>query len=158
MNSLEKRKGLMSISGLSGLEKRRLTVNNIAETLLLTFRNHVGRSDAISRAKLYKHLFKRPYNDTLADFVRWDFVGKALHILRQRSNCFITCELRGTEFYYFVVSTDQEAEIYVNRLENSIKKMRSMQKRAVRSVEERWYEQQWQLPGKRGSSLQVAAK
>lgn len=133
-----------------GKEKRMLTTYNIAEAIIRIFEPCVGQRNAISKSALYKKLFNKPFEDSLADFVRWDFTKRAMHLLRQQSNCFVISERREDDWYLFVVSSDAEVQVYVNTLENSIKKMRSMMKRAQQAVDQRWHQKTWVLSGRKG--------
>lgn len=136
---------------VGGEKKRRLTTQNLALAMLPILESHIGQENAISKAALFKQVFGKKYDDTnLADYMRWEFMRKAMHLLRQRSNCFVAggYNEQSQQYEYFVLKSHEDAMVYNGILNNSIKRMVSMQKRAVKSVEQEWWRQKWVLPTK----------
>ena len=81
----------------------------------------------------------------MADEYRWEYVKKGMHFLRQRTKCFIASRYNPhtQEWYYFVVKSMTDAQHYIDTLNRNIKRMRSMQTRAVQAVEKKWYSENW---------------
>ena len=126
------------------VNKREITQRQIADKLLDIFETHLGFEEAITKQKLFKRLFKHKYQDNnLADWVRWEFVKKAMNYCRRKSNCFIVGQRTSTGYEYCVVSSVYDAEKYINMLNNSIKKMHYMKKKALKAVEEQWCFEDW---------------
>jgi hypothetical protein len=147
----------VSIAKVRGAELRQTTTVRIAYALMEVLQSHVGRQAAITQQDLFKQLYGHKYNeDNLADYLRWDFTKKAMHMLRQRSNCFVVAnreDSNGVKVWkYFVIQDETDAELYRQMLEGCVKRMRSMQRRAFVSAQQQWYRQQWQLPGVRKPS------
>jgi hypothetical protein len=133
-----------------GVTQRSLTTRNIAEALLVIMQSHIGNENAILREDLFKKLFRHDYNDSnLRDWLRWEFVKRAMHFCRVFTNCFIGCKSINGNFSYFVLKSMDDAQFYHDMLENSIKKMRIMQKRAILSVRGEWYKDKWLIPEKK---------
>lgn len=131
-----------------------LTVGNIAEEILRIFPGHIGRNKAITKNELFKELFDKSFDeDSPSDYLRWDFVLKAMHKLRKETACFIVgiYDHEFKERVYFVIANQVEADIYVNRLKQSVKKINAMAKRAKKSVDEKWYSKpsKWVLPNRK---------
>jgi len=124
---------------------RTLTVGNLAFKVMNIFRDYIGGDEAISRARLFKKIFGHSEDCGLADELRWIYAKRAMHLLRQRTKCFIASERRGHTWYYFVIRTKADAQAYIDNLNNSITRMRAMQRKAMKSVEERWHSVDWTL-------------
>lgn len=120
--------------------------------------NHIGKDNAISKLQLFKKLFKVDYDpEDNIQFYLWDVLKKALHILRKYSKCFVTTEKEKSRFKVYVISNMDEAKIYVNAMENCVKRMRYMEKRAVESVGKGWYKDtsEWKLPTRNNDLLTI---
>lgn len=124
-------------------EIKLLTSANIAYKLLGIFSNHIGADNAISRGKLFRKIFNRSEEITLADELRWDFVKRAMHLCRQRTKCFIGSRYDGGLWKYFVVESFSDAQYYCNTLEKNISRMRAMQQKAMKAVRQKWYRLDW---------------
>ncbi len=80
-----------------------LTTANIAYKLLHIFRRHIGEDRAISHRQLFRAVFGRGEEITLADDLRWEYVKRAMHMCRQRTKCFIGHKCERGVWKYFVV-------------------------------------------------------
>ena len=140
------KKELISYTNISGKEQRKLTTTKIAYELLLIFKNHIGRNNGITRDKLFKKLFKEDYDDNnLKHYIYWDFVKKAMNLLRKKSNCFIISKQSNNQYKYFVVKTVSDSDIYVKHTDNIVKRINTMQKKCIQAGIESWYKQPWEL-------------
>lgn len=135
------------MDSLKGVQMRALTTKNLAQVLFNVMRDHVGRDSEISRADLFQKLFKKREQDTLQDWLRWEFVKKAMHYCRQRTFCFISSRSKNSTWYYFVVKDHDDAGEYINTINRSIKSMEAMKKRAIKAADEGWHRKEWMLPG-----------
>lgn len=145
------RKELLTQEQLKPLSKKmfdKLTIPNLMVRLMEIFKDHIGHKKWISKNDLFKEIFKRYPQDSLEDWVRWQYVKQAMHRCRTRTKCFISSKYYDDTrtWNYFVVKTEVDAQAYINTLERSIKKMRFMQKHVMKSVKERWHSQKWELP------------
>jgi hypothetical protein len=120
-----------------------LTTHNIAYKMLGIFANHVGKENAITRAKLFRVVFNRPEKESLSGELRWEFCRRAMHLLRVRTRCFIGSRFNGRTWEYFVLRSHSDADEYCSVLENNIRKMRAMQMRAKKAVDGKWHEVNW---------------
>ncbi|KKK54812.1 hypothetical protein LCGC14_3080950, partial [marine sediment metagenome] len=92
---------------------------------------------------LFRVVFGRGEEITLADDLRWDYVKRAMHMCRQRTKCFIGHKFERGVWKYFVVEDFTDAKYYVNTLERNIGRMRAMQQKAMLSVRQKWYRLDW---------------
>lgn len=117
-----------------------LTTGNIADKLLKIMKAHIGFENSITRKALFYKLFlKSEDEDSLEDWLRWEFVKKAMHLCRVRTKCFISsCRDDNFIFRYFVVNSEEDTEHYIKMLENNIRKMRTMQQRCRKAGREKW--------------------
>lgn len=123
-----------------------LTIRNVATKLLQIMEKHISCENAISRSRMYKAIFGIVEGEDLEDWLRWEFVRKAMHFCRKRTKCFIANENRNGKYYYFVIKDDYDAECYIQTLEKNIKRMRVMQAKALEAVEKQWWKAKWDLP------------
>jgi hypothetical protein len=145
---------IQNMKPLSRAKMQSLTTNNIANLMMTIMKSHVGRDEAISREDLFQTIFKRPEKQTLEDWVRWEFVKKAMHLCRQRTRCFIASEQTDRNWYYFVVKDANDADKYTKVLEKNITRMRAMQERAYKAAEEEWHKENWVLPGRKVKEIE----
>ena len=132
-----------------------MTVNNIMYVVAKIMEKHIGLDKGIAGDELFFEVYNRERKPDYVDDFRWDYVRKAMHKLRQRTKLFIAnTRLPSGDFIYFVPSTEEEAEYYIQRLENNIKRMRSMQRKAMKSVREKWYNLNWIEDSKDLTALQ----
>lgn len=120
-----------------------LTTANIAYKLLHIFRKHIGEYNAISHRELFRKVFGRAEEITLADDLRWEYVKRAMHMCRQRTKCFIGHKFEGGIWKYFVVESFTDAQYFVKTLEKNIGRMRAMQRKAMHSVKKGWSKLDW---------------
>jgi len=120
-------------------------VNSIADKLLVLFKEHIGHSRRLEQRDLFIELFKTKPTNSLQDWMRWEFTKRAMHKLRKYSNCFVISSREGISYSYFVAKNITEAKGYANSLNGNIKGLKLMQKKAVKSVNERWYAENWKL-------------
>lgn len=120
-----------------------LTTTSIAYKLLHIFRIHIGEYNAISHNELFKKVFGRSEEITLADDLRWEYVKRAMHYCRQRTKCFIGHKFENGVWKYFVVEDFRDAKYFCDTLERNIGRMRAMQQKALKSIRQKWYEIDW---------------
>lgn len=120
-----------------------LTTASISYKLLHIFRRHIGEYNAVSHNELFKKVFGRSEEITLADDLRWDYVKRAMHYCRQRTKCFIGHKFENGVWKYFVVEDFSDAKYYCDTLERNIGRMRAMQQKALKSIRQKWYEIDW---------------
>lgn len=129
---------------LQHLRRKVMTVSNIMYVIANIMKNHIGMDKAIKGDDLFKKIYLSERQPNYVDDFRWDYVRKAMHRLRQSTKLFIAnTRLENGSFIYFVPTDEAEAEHYIDRLENSIKRMRAMQRKALKSVQEGWYKVDW---------------
>lgn len=120
-----------------------LTRIGIAVKMMGIFQNHIGRDSSISHKQLFRAVFGRKETESLADELRWEYCKKAMHMLRQRTKCFIGSRFHRNSWHYFVVKDDMDAMCYIKNLDKCIARMKAMQKKVIKAVEEKWYELDW---------------
>ena len=140
-----------------------LTLKNIAVELTVIFTDHIGFRNAIPKSELFRQLFRKKYDEeSPEDYVRWDFVTKAMRKVRKETMCFIisTYDSELGETVYFVASNQDEADLYINKLKQNVKQIRKMANRCRQSVNEKWwkYKNKWQLPSAADSQKQIGNK
>ena len=128
-------------------EMKRLTKANLGMKMLNIFSKHIGSGNAISRGQLFKQLFGRTEEPSLADELRWDYAKKAMHLLRQRTKCFVGSMRENGVWKYFVIKDNKDAQYYIDILDKNIKRMKVMQKKAKKAVDQKWYSLDWQSEG-----------
>jgi hypothetical protein len=107
------------------------------------FPEHIGVKNAISKTDLFRKVFQRQFTMSLADELRWEYCKRAMHLLRQRTKCFIGSRRGNVEWEYFVIKDSYDAEYYIDNLNKNIARMRQMQKKAMKAVDEEWYQLDW---------------
>jgi len=130
----------------SGAQMREFSIKKIALQIIEIMHKHIGHEQAIEKERLFSILFRKTYSaDRLDHWMLWEFTKRAMHKLRRDSNCFIaSCKTRFS-YEYFVVADATDVDFYILQLDQNIKKMRSMQKRAQRAVDENWHREEWCL-------------
>lgn len=126
------------------LQRKVMTIKNIMYVVATVMKNHKGLDNAISSDDLFKKVYLSERKLDYVDDFRWDYIRKAMHRLRQKTKLFIanTKNESGT-YSYFVPTNEEEAQYYIDRLENNIKRMRTMQRKALKSVYEEWHKLDW---------------
>ena len=108
-------------------------------------KSHISFNRGITREELFYQIFKATYNDELPKhWLLWELCKRAMHKLRRDSNCFVMSAL-DERYVYFVASNREDAELYIGKLDNTISRMRSMQKRVMKSVDEKWCREKWDI-------------
>ena len=121
-----------------------MTVTNISYLVAKLMKSHIGQENAIPMEELFQKIYLRERKPDYVDDFRWDYVRKAMHKLRQSSKLFIIAfKTQSKNYSYFVPTTKDEADIYVDALENNIKRQRAMQLKVMKSVNEGWYKLDW---------------
>jgi len=136
-------KNELTINGSSRTVKMAMTVRHIASKILHIMENHIGSGNFITRRALFFKVFRKKETDSLEDYLRWDFVKKAMSLCRKQTKCFITSMRTGADFVYFVINSEVDAQYYIDNLESNIKKMRYMQRRAKKAGIECWGNLDW---------------
>ena len=128
----------------SHFKRRLMTIKNIMFVVAKIMENHIGLDNGIEAGELFKKIYRVNRKPDFVDDFRWDYVRKAMHRLRQQTKLFI-CNAKSDYggYIYYVPTSPDEAQHYVDRLEGNIKRMRVMQKKAMQSVKKRWYELNW---------------
>lgn len=121
----------------------RLTAKNIAIMLLDIMQEHIGFNNAISKDMLFKAIFKRLPEKNLSDWLRWEFIKRAMHWCRLNTKCFIGSRRYNDRYYFFVIASMVDANYYIQNLEVSIAKMRYMQQKAHKAALEKWHLLDW---------------
>jgi len=130
-------------------DMQKLTTKNIAMKIMDIMKKHIGYDYHITRPQLFRELFLKDEEETLADWLRWEFVKKAMHLCRVKTKCFISSKRsEGHNWVYFVVADEDDAGYYVDNLNKNINRIRAMQQRAMKSAREQWYKEDWVLPHK----------
>ena len=107
---------------------------------------YIGFDKAVSKNRLFTELFRSEFREnSLRDWVRWEFIKKGMHYLRQRTHCFVVSACINGQWYYYVPETENDLKYYIKNLDNTVKKIRWMQERAFKSVQEKWYKDKWTL-------------
>jgi hypothetical protein len=129
---------------LSHLRRKVMTINNIMYVVAKIMTRHKGIDNAISSDNLFYEVYGAKRNPDYIDDFRWDYIRRAMHKLRQRTKLFVANQ-RGAngDFFYFVPTTESEAQIYIDNIERNISRMRSMQRKAMKSVIDEWYKLDW---------------
>lgn len=122
-----------------------MTVSNIAMKCLNIFHKHIGNENAISRGQLFKRVYRRTEEISLADELRWDYLKRAMHLCRQRTKCFIGSYCYKGVWRYFVLKSLTDAEYYISNLDKNIKRMRIMQQKARKAVVQKWHTLKWSV-------------
>ena len=129
---------------ISHLRRKIMTINNIMYVVAKIMSGHKGLDKSISSDDLFKEVYGSDRKPDYVDDFRWDYIRKAMHKLRQRTKLFIASNRRTSgDFEYFVPITPGEAQIYIDGIENNIRRMRSMQRKAMKSVIDEWYKLDW---------------
>ena len=144
----------MRKSILSLKDMQKLTTKNMALKLMDIMKIHIGYNNAIGRAELFSEIFKKKEEQTLADWLRWEFTKKAMHLCRVKTKCFISSKREGAEWVYFVIATEEDANYYIDNLNKNINRIRAMQQRAMKSAREQWFNDDWVLPHKTKKMLE----
>ncbi len=140
-------------------DMKKMTVMNISFKLLSVFEGHIGQQNEITRSALFRRVYRHTMSPGLEDEIRWDYVKKGMHLLRQRTKCFIVSRYERGALRYFVVKDVYDARCYIDVLDKNIRRMKVMQKKVMKAVGEKWHKhpQEW-LPQQMQEIRQIEAK
>ena len=143
-----KKNNITKITRLPHNVASNLTVRNVARVVMTIMRSHIGEENALTGNELFKKVFGKKRQtmasmESLVDELRWSYLKRAMHYLRKNTKCFIIGKEDEGNWEYFVVSTQYEADYYINILQNNIKRMKYMQKKVRKAVKEKWYLKEW---------------
>ena len=128
------------------LQEPAMKTRTISWALMDIFSEHKGEENAISQQELFRKVYRRKIiQSDLGDYARWEYIRRALHYLRRKSNCFVISKRTSNDYVFFVPTKLAEANLYVTALDNSINKMKLSQIRARKSITQKWYLQEWTL-------------
>jgi len=142
-----KKRQLQTHMEIEGRTQRKNITKIIAKELMKVMKKHIGIDANIGQKQLFKKIFKKPLEDTLNDYLRWDFTKKAMHYCRTHTYCFISSYDGGDQWYYFVVEDKDDAQTYCDVLDKSINSMKKMKKKAYKAAKEKWYKKDWLISG-----------
>lgn len=109
-------------------EEALMTVKEIAENLIIIFRNHIGEENAIKPVELFENVYGRnPFNMNIFEKEYWwNILKNILRHLRNQDKLFVIN--KGSKL--FVLKTTQEATDFKKKIDLSIVKMQEIKKRA----------------------------
>jgi len=120
-------------------EKAKITQDVIKVRLLKHFQHHIGESDKTTSEEIFQVVmgFSSFQVDSFSKFYWWEQIEKIIRGLRRKNIAFII-KKKG---YYFVLKDEDEADFYINRNDDTIKKIENANDRAKEWVEkEKWKE------------------
>jgi hypothetical protein len=124
-----------------GNKKVRGNSSDLSFALMGIFKDHIGKDNAILKDDLFELLFNKPYDRTdFGDYLRWSIVGRTMNYLRKYSNCFIVSKQTNFMFSYYVLNSIEDANHYIKCRESTIKKMRTLEMKALEIVKNKLYE------------------
>lgn len=124
-------------------------VREIAIRLMDIMRNHIGSKKALTREELFQKIFLQEGDiKKLDDWLRWEFVKKAMHYCRLHTKCFIGSQIKDQKWIYFVVKKEIDVQFYCDNLDKRIKSMNAMKLKAAKAVDEKWHKAKWELSEK----------
>lgn len=130
----------------------------VTQHILEIMQKHIGEAYAISKLNLFRKVFNTNPEEVseLQEWFMWEMIKRAMHNCRRNTKCFIVSKripvsihsAKGQGIYHFwVASTLSDVKVYVDNLERNIRAMRNMEKKCARSVQKRWYNQNWEYKG-----------
>lgn len=134
---------------LINVDKRRLTTRNVSIDLLGIMKKHIGQEKEITKEELFRKIFLRNPENNIEDWFRWEYVKRAMHFLRLKSNCFIVSRFTNNRYRFFVIKDRLDAEYYINNIEDKIRGMRLLQKRALKAYTEKWHKNNFKIESKK---------
>ena len=119
---------------------------SLGDSLLDIMEDHIGFENRVGRNEIFKQIYKYDYKQSdIQDWLRWDFIKKAMRFCRSKTNCFIIMIKEGLEYKFFVAKTTREADMFCRHLDKNIAQLKAVQTRVHQSINERWYEQSWDV-------------
>lgn len=115
---------------------------DISKRMYVLMAKHIGGNNAISKRNIFKHFFGNPekFNKYQQLFL-WQKLSLVICYIRRRTKCFIVSEQRTTDYYFFVIKGQADANIYIKRANDHIKGLQGMKKRATQAVAGNWHKQ-----------------
>jgi len=103
-------------------------------------KNAIGRENAISKEDLFKAIFKKKMDESLADWARWEYVKKGMRYLRTKSKCrfFISPIKQNGQIFFYLVNSENDAKPYIDLLQKNVAKIKYMQRKAKKAGMEAW--------------------
>lgn len=125
-----------------------VTQRTVAEQIMRVMKSHIGRDNCVEKEKLFKKTFGlypedvSPLNRQLLN----DYFHRANTLLRSRSDCFIMHDYYGGESVYYVISDDNDLDVYRENTNKFIRGLQRMKQRAKRSVDNEWHKRdEWSI-------------
>lgn len=118
---------LMDYDSLSR-EEAILTIKEMRELMKKIFRNHIGEEESITPAQLFYEVF-RIYPANLDIFKRnywWNVLKSILRELRKSGELFVI----NKRVKLFVLKTQEEADWFRSQIDNDIKNLKNIKKKA----------------------------
>lgn len=138
---------LIPISSTRAPSIKANVVRQIVIELMDIMKNHIGNKKAITREELFRKIFLKECDvRKLDDWLRWEFVKKAMHYCRLHTKCFIGSQIENSKWIYFIVEKDSDVKFYCDNLNKRIKSMNLMKLKAAKAVDEQWHKTKWELP------------
>ena len=120
-----------------------MTTRNIANELLFIFKDCIGYDNKISKSLLFEDVYKIPYVDSLGNDLRWEYLTRAILIIRRDTKCFVVSEYDQGENHYYILNNEEELERYQDVMKAKAKKIKDTIRKAKKSIEEKWFKKNW---------------
>jgi len=111
-------------------------------------RNHIGRNNCVEKTALFNKVYGMHYEDVspLNRQLLDDYFYRATAMLRSKSDCFIIHDYYGGESVYYVISNEDDLDVYIENTNRFIKGLQKMKRRARVSVKNNWHERdEWKF-------------
>jgi hypothetical protein len=142
-----KKKYLLSkrtLEPLNHAQRKQMTISNISYVVANIMKKHIGEDNGISGQDLFYKVYGKKREENFVDDFRWDYLKRAMHRLRKFTKLFIVnTKITPNTWIYFVPTNEDEANHYIEALEKNIGRQRAMQRKALKSVMQGWYELDW---------------
>ena len=113
---------------------------NLTLKIITLMSKHIGKKNAISRRNLFKHFFGEPENyNHYEQIFYWGKLSSIINYIKRKTFCFIVGEQRQTDYYFFVIKNQEDANIYMSQADNRIEGLKEMKKRAQKAVNKKLY-------------------
>lgn len=127
----------------SHLRKKKFTIDNIMLVIAETMREHKGYDNKISSDELFEKVFLRKREPKIIDDTMWSYITRAILKLKHKTHLMINHDYVLGAGHYYVPVTKEEAISQSDKLEKIRRGYKSMQKRVRKSVDEKWYKEDW---------------
>lgn len=115
------------------------TKEELVKKLKSIFRNHIGRENPITRAKLYRRVFGRPeLYEPYELWYNWNRIKMAMNWMRKSTKFFVVSrphEKFKSVWEYYIVVDQNDADVYKGILRNTKRKIDFMLKRVDEAVQ-----------------------